>query len=474
MDVWRLQGASFQEAAVRARARVHACRRPRDCEQYVPTDRRRDARWVSRRVPTRAACRPAPPCAPCALCASLCVVRAVVRTVVRTVVRRQKRRVRTLTATPHRCARVVVALLLVAGVTVLSEEPWVIVIDDFLSSAEADEILKAGSSSGTAWGRSQAGDGVQAARTSSTAWCKGKCLANPTVRAVEDRVSTLLGIPMENAEPMQVLRYETGQFYKVHHDQNSPRASAWGPRMFTVFLYIGDESSYEGGETHFPRLNLTIPKGKGKACIWTSVLDSDPYQRDDRTDHESLPVASGVKYGVNCAPWHSPGAALTRTRSLRAHARDSAAAGAASIEAPRHRREPSRLPSHAQIGSTCTRSGRNRTTAAATKPILTTGTEARCAPTRSVQFGRCATPRSQLPTGCHPGGSHSADGGRSACAMLRRALVRASRAFRPVASRFSLVGAHAKRTAPPPKAKRVPWGGGGQFVGIARTYEDVC
>jgi len=185
------------------------------------------------------------------------------------------------------------------GVTVLSEEPWVIVIDDFLSSAEADEILKAGSSSGTAWGRSQAGDGVQAARTSSTAWCKGKCLANPTVRAVEDRVSTLLGIPMENAEPMQVLRYETGQFYKVHHDQNSPRASAWGPRMFTVFLYIGDESSYEGGETHFPRLNLTIPKGKGKACIWTSVLDSDPYQRDDRTDHESLPVASGVKYGVN-------------------------------------------------------------------------------------------------------------------------------------------------------------------------------
>ena len=102
---------------------------------------------------------------------------------------------------------------------------------------------------------------------------------------------------MENAEPMQVLRYETGQFYKVHHDQNSPRASAWGPRMFTVFMYIGD--GYTGGETHFPRLNLTIPAGKGRACIWPSILDTDPYQRDDRTDHESLPVESGVKYGVN-------------------------------------------------------------------------------------------------------------------------------------------------------------------------------
>ena len=36
----------------------------------------------------------------------------------------------------------------------------------------------------------------------------------------------------------QVLRYEAGQFYKTHHDQNSPRASAWGPRMFTVFMCV--------------------------------------------------------------------------------------------------------------------------------------------------------------------------------------------------------------------------------------------
>ena len=99
------------------------------------------------------------------------------------------------------------------------------------------------------------------------------------------------------AEPMQVLRYETGQFYKTHHDQNSPRASAWGPRMFTVFMYVGD--GYEGGLTDFPKLNVTVPAKKGAVCIWTSVLDTDPYQRDDRTDHESLPVASGVKYGVN-------------------------------------------------------------------------------------------------------------------------------------------------------------------------------
>ena len=83
-------------------------------------------------------------------------------------------------------------------------------------------------------------------------------------------------------EPFQILKYEPGQFYKVHHDQNSPRTSAWGPRMYTVFvgleparracagvppltwawhgdctcrytffMYLNDGA--EGGETHFPR-----------------------------------------------------------------------------------------------------------------------------------------------------------------------------------------------------------------------------
>ena len=34
-------------------------------------------------------------------------------------------------------------------------------------------------------------------------------------------------------------------------------------------------------------------------CVIGQVLDTDPYQRDDRTDHQSLPVESGVKFGVN-------------------------------------------------------------------------------------------------------------------------------------------------------------------------------
>ena len=54
-----------------------------------------------------------------------------------------------------------------------------------------------------------------------------------------------------------------------------------------------------GGHTHFPRLNISVRPKRGSALLWPSVLDHDPNERDDRTDHEALPVASGTKYAAN-------------------------------------------------------------------------------------------------------------------------------------------------------------------------------
>mmetsp|Transcript_11471 Transcript_11471/g.27932 ORF Transcript_11471/g.27932 Transcript_11471/m.27932 type:complete len:356 (+) Transcript_11471:1-1068(+) len=187
-------------------------------------------------------------------------------------------------------------------VNVVSTDPWLITIDDFLSSDEADGLLKAG---GIGWSRSLAGEGVSEVRTSSTAWCRGKCLQDPVVNKVQERVTQLTGVPTENGEFLQVLRYEEGQFYGVHSDQNSPRASAWGPRLYTVYMYLADVE--HGGGTRFPNVNLTkFPDGvtvtpkKGRAALWASVYNDDPFMKDQRTDHEALPPREGsVKYGCN-------------------------------------------------------------------------------------------------------------------------------------------------------------------------------
>ncbi|KAL3912139.1 MAG: hypothetical protein SGPRY_008440, partial [Prymnesium sp.] len=62
---------------------------------------------------------------------------------------------------------------------------------------------------------------------------------------------------------MQLLRYEEGQYYTEHHDQIAPRHSAWGPRIYTFFIYLSDE----GGATRFTKLNLSVTPAKGSAIL---------------------------------------------------------------------------------------------------------------------------------------------------------------------------------------------------------------
>ena len=41
-----------------------------------------------------------------------------------------------------------------------------------------------------------------------------------------------------------------------------------------------------------------MPK-RGRVLLWPSVLDSNPSEKDYRTEHQALPVEKGLKYGAN-------------------------------------------------------------------------------------------------------------------------------------------------------------------------------
>lgn len=60
----------------------------------------------------------------------------------------------------------------------------------------------------------------------------------------------------ENAESMQVLRYEIGQKYDAHfdyfHDKNNVKRG--GQRFATVLMYLTDVK--KGGETVFPNAEV--------------------------------------------------------------------------------------------------------------------------------------------------------------------------------------------------------------------------
>ena len=95
----------------------------------------------------------------------------------------------------------------------LSRSPWVLQLDHFLDGSEAEHLIGVGTRN--SWSRSMAGDGVQAVRTSSTSWCSAKSgCGGDVLRGVRRRIENVTMVPASNAEHLQVLKYERGQFYR--------------------------------------------------------------------------------------------------------------------------------------------------------------------------------------------------------------------------------------------------------------------
>lgn len=92
-------------------------------------------------------------------------------------------------------------------------------------------------------------------------------------------------------EPLHVLRYRPSQQYRPHHD-----AHAFGPvekrRIATALLYLND--AYEGGETNFPEIGVTVRGAVGDLLIFHNLTDDK--LPDPRMTHAGLPIARGEKW----------------------------------------------------------------------------------------------------------------------------------------------------------------------------------
>ncbi|KAL7460273.1 hypothetical protein ACHAXS_000736 [Conticribra weissflogii] len=200
------------------------------------------------------------------------------------------------------------------GLPIISEEydkeqpPWIITFENFLTEEECQKLIELGYQSN--YERSKDVGQVQvdgsydsvesSTRTSENAWCsdRNKCRNDPTAQLIHDRISFVTGLPANNSEDLQLLKYEVGQFYRKHHDYiEHQQHRRCGPRVLTFFLYLSGD--VEGGATNFPKLGIAVKPKVGRALLWPSVLNSDPSKKDHRTDHEAQDVLSGVKYGAN-------------------------------------------------------------------------------------------------------------------------------------------------------------------------------
>ncbi|MEE9331383.1 MAG: 2OG-Fe(II) oxygenase [Methylophilaceae bacterium] len=187
----------------------------------------------------------------------------------------------------------------VMQVSMRCNAPDIVLLDDFMSDAECDELcaLSKGSLSKSEVVDDTTGEGVKHKdRTSQgTFFILGQ---NALVEKIETRISEITGIPSPNGEGIQILNYIDGGEYKPHFDYfpdsegGRSNMSQGGQRIITVIMYLNDVAA--GGATIFPEINLNIYPKKGSALYFSYFNDAE--EVDPLTLHGGAPVISGEKW----------------------------------------------------------------------------------------------------------------------------------------------------------------------------------
>ncbi|KAL4897171.1 oxidoreductase [Aspergillus ambiguus] len=210
----------------------------------------------------------------------------------------------------------------------LSRDPLIIYIEDFLSDAEADHLAELGHQNYTP---SIVYDGTTQKIDPSRRLSDRALLSRDdrTVRCLEARAHAFQGWrPHLYIERMWAQRYNASGHYRHHYDW-AGSAARGGDRLSTFMVYLGDDCV--GGGTNFPRLKpprdrawcrflecddaehsghphapqgITFRPIKGNAIFWENLRpDGSGYPE---TWHAALPVTSGTKVGLNVWSWYQP------------------------------------------------------------------------------------------------------------------------------------------------------------------------
>ncbi|MBY6054341.1 2OG-Fe(II) oxygenase [Cytobacillus firmus] len=171
-------------------------------------------------------------------------------------------------------------------------EPLIVVLGNVLSDEECDQLIQ---QSKDRMQRSKVANSLEVDElrtSSSTFFEEGE---NELVSRIEKRVSQIMNIPVEHGEGLQILNYKIGQEYKAHFDFfSSTSKAASNPRISTLVMYLNDVE--QGGETYFPKLNLSVSPQKGMAVYFEYFYNDQ--NLNDLTLHGGAPVVIGDKWAA--------------------------------------------------------------------------------------------------------------------------------------------------------------------------------
>lgn len=189
-----------------------------------------------------------------------------------------------------------------AAMQILNHHPLVMTLDNILTHDEASGLIelarerldRARVSFDNAYG-------VTEGRSGQNCWLR--YADYPLAKQVGDRIAKLAGIPLENAESLQVLHYGAEQEYRAHYDAydlstaRGQRCCRYGgQRLVTALVYLNTVE--KGGGTAFPRLGLEVNPAPGRMVLFQNT-DEDTSKPHKGSLHAGMPVLKGEKWAFN-------------------------------------------------------------------------------------------------------------------------------------------------------------------------------
>ena len=123
--------------------------------------------------------------------------------------------------------------------------------------------------------------------------------ADVVVSLIRDRIAAAYGAAVTHFEIAKLLHYSPGEQFALHADFIEPKTpelardlAARGQRAATFLIYLND--GYEGGATHFPRLDWQYRGARGDALLFSNTDAGGAPDYD--TVHAGMPPTSGEKW----------------------------------------------------------------------------------------------------------------------------------------------------------------------------------
>ena len=140
----------------------------------------------------------------------------------------------------------------------------------------------------------------ESVRKSQTAWLTKQ---DPIISNIIKKACNITNIPFDNAENVQVVKYEPNGFYKKHFDASCDDRKECvefekngGQRVITMIIYLNDD--FTGGTTEFPNLKQEFTPKKGNGLLFYS-LQKNGNKCHPLSLHAGKPVNTGHKYIAN-------------------------------------------------------------------------------------------------------------------------------------------------------------------------------